>query len=849
MHSVSKYKIESMKKLNLLIILAIIFTSCTNMKKESMDSSAGTLKKSVIWLGANEINSNKPLSVGFRKQINIETIPQKAEMMVFADSRYLLWINGKYVERGPCRFDPKGPMYDIINIKDYLLKGKNVLAFLVQGNVAANINMKVMKHYPGLTAHIKIGDQQIVTDSTWLCSEQIPQQILSDRWTWSCILDNVDANSSDYNWQMPHFNDSLWKPSVSVSGDSWGTFSKRSIPLLRETDLGRGTILQIRNNKTIDTIPKKLKDNLPSKFNSGDEIVIDVGKLSLIYWTMEMNAMKGTELVFTPCQDFVNGEAMVSYNCIATFKTRDGDQSYMSTDTYGFRYLEIVVKGGPLTLNDIHFFSRLYPNIRIAKFDCSDDFLNRTWEQSSYTTEVLCEDGYVDSAERSEWMGDAGMVQYQVGRMVISGPADGTDSIIYSDPRLLRNMLIHIGQSQLEDGRLKAHHPSDRYDYHWYIEDYSCLWVQALRQYYENTADIGLVKELWPELQKQMDWFLKKKNYSGLYTSREFFLHLDNPLRYQECQGATINAFIFKALDDASYLAKNLGKNIESDKYRKEASSLKTIFNQLMWCDTVGSFYSALYYPEFSKDSKLDELKLSSIKDPASERPEWANGVWQWIEKGNKVQPTVQAALVALNRGIVTEDHFTDVKKYLLTHYSELKNPYSHMMLFDELYKFDQDSLDTEVLDIIRTRWKSMVNRVSPGTSTEAFETKGYLCHPFGLVPAYSLPAYVLGVRKPESVWKKTILVEPRLGNLTFAKGVGLTELGPVPVEWQKDGENSLKFRFEIPGNVKAVIRLPKQGEKNRIILNSVPVDFDIDGRFLEFKVNSGIYEGEVSKL
>jgi len=838
-----------MKKFSLIIILAIIFDSCTNRKQESMDSSSGMLKKSMIWFDANEINSNKPLSVGFRKEINIEDIPQKAEMMIFADSRYLLWVNGKYVDRGPCRFDPKGPMYDIINIKDYLLNGKNIIAFLVQGNVAAGINLKVMKHYPGLTAQINIDDQQIATDSTWLCSDQIPQQILTTRWTWSCILDNVDANSLDYNWQMPHFNDSLWKPSVPVSGDSWGTFSKRAIPLLRETDLGSGTILQIRNSKAIDTIPKKLRDNLPSKFNAGDEIVIDIGKLSLIYWTMEMNSIKGTELVFTPFQDFVKGEGKVNYNCIASFKARDGDQSYMSTDTYGFRYLKIEVKGGPFTLNDIHFFSRLYPNIRIAKFECNDNFLNKTWDQSSNTSEVLCEDGYVDSAERSEWMGDAGMVQYPVGRMVISGPANSNDSIIYSDPRLLRNMLIHIAQSQLEDGRLKAHHPSDRYDHHWFIEDYSCLWIQALRQYYENTADIGLVKELWPALQKQMDWFLNKKNFSGLYTAREFFIHLDNPLRYQECQGATINAFIFKALDDASYLAKRMHKNLESDNYRKEASSLKKIFNQLMWCDTTGSFYSALYYPEFSKDSKLDELKLMSIKDPASERPEWANGVSQWVEKGKKVQPTVQAALVALNRGIVSEDHFEDVKKYLLDHYSDLKNPYSHMMLFDELYKFDQDSLDTKVLDIIRTRWKSMVNRVSPGTSTEAFETKGYLCHPFGLVPAYSLPSYVLGVRKPEPVWEKTILIEPRLGNLTSVKGVGLTEFGPVPVEWQKDGGNFLKFSFKIPKNIKAIIRLPKLGEENQIILNGQPIDFAIKGRFLEFQVKSGEFNGEISKI
>ena len=87
------------------------------------------------------------------------------------------------------------------------------------------------------------------------------------------------------------------------------------------------------------------------------------------------------------------------------------------------------------------------------------------------------------------------------------------------------------------------------------------------------------------------------------------------------------------------------------------------------------------------------------------------------------------------------------------------------------------------------------------------------------------------------------------MGDLTFVKGVGLTEFGPVPVEWQKDGENSLKFSLEIPKNAKAVIRLPKQGDQNQIILNGQPIDFVIKGRFLEFKVKSGVFNGEIIKI
>jgi alpha-L-rhamnosidase len=834
-----------MNRLLPVISLLIILSACSKEQEVDYNSFGPLLQKSFIWTSRYD---TVPCSVGFRKEIELKDIPRNARLMIFADSRYVLWINGKYIERGPCRFDPKGPQYDLIDLKGSLNKGKNTIAVLVHGNVRNAIgNLKIMKHLPGLSAVLEADGRQIVTDSTWRCSDKIPEQMWTDVWTWSCILDNVDTNTPDFNWQSPGFDDSNWSHSFQIAGETWGPLKPRYIPLLRETDLGSGTILQVKNGKSADTSARKLPDSLPLKFSSGDEIVIDAGKLSLTYWVLKIKAEKGTEIVFTPCQDFVRGETIINYNCISRLIAREGAQKFLSTETFGFRYLNMKVQKGSFTLDSIRFISRLYPNTAVAEFRCSDNFLNRTWEQSSYTSEVLCEDGYVDSAERAEWMADVAMIQYPVSRMVISGPGEGNNEIIYSDPRLLHNMLLHTAQSQQADGRLKAHHPSDRFDLHWYIEDYSCLWVQGLRQYYENTADSQFVKELWPVLKKQMKWFLDRKNGSRLFTAREFLIHLDNPLRYQVCQGATINAFIYKALLDAAYLAGKMGEQEDKRLYEEEADSLKAFYNKIMWDEKAQNFHAAVYYPEFSKGEKLPELKMVPIEDPASKVKKWSDGNVQWLEKGEKVPGTVQAALVALNRGIVSDEHLFAARKFLVQHCNELKNPYTHLMLFDELYKYNQDTLDIKVLDIIRTRWKSMVSRISPGTAAEGFETQGYLCHPFGLIPAYSLPGYVLGVRKPEPVWKRTVLIEPHPGDLQYAKGVAITEFGPIPVEWVKPGGNIMNFRFEIPGNTEAVIRLPKQGKQNQVKINGEAVDFREDGRFIEFRLKAGIYSGAVT--
>lgn len=829
-----------MNRLISLLTFMICISSCRQDPKPDCGIFGPKLQNSFIWYHEDDSLRETRYSVGFRKSINLKEAPSGSRIMIFADSRYVLWINGKYAGRGPCRFDPKGPQYDVLDIGQFLQRGRNQIAVLVQGNVTGSL--KIMKHRPGLTAVIRAGKREFATDSTWACSRNIPEQMISDIWTWSCILDSIDATGTDFNWQSAGFDESGWTRALRIPGDSWGPLKKRYIPLLRETDIGSGSILLVRNGIETDSAVRELPASLPVKFRSGDEIVIDAGKLSLTYWTAKINAEKGTELVFSPCQDFIKGQTVINYNCITRYKARDGEQTYMSTETFGFRYLNIKVNSGSFTLDSIRFTSRLYPEIILASFECNDEFLNRTWKQASYTSEVLCEDGYVDSAERAEWMADVGMIQYPVSRMVVSGQGeDGTT--IWSDPRLLHNMLLHTAQSQMPDGRLKAHHPSDRFDLHWYIEDYSCLWVQGLRQYYENTADTAFVNDMWPVLKKQLSWFIDRKNPCGLITAREFFIHLDNPMRYQVCQGATVNAFIYKAFTDAAHLADLLGKDDDAILYSREADSLKRAYNRVLFDKKTGSFLAAVNYPDVRGAGSLPDLKMVEIQDPATKSKAWSDGNVQWIKKGEKVPATVHAALVALNRGIVSDEHLASVQDYLIKHCGELKNPYTHLILFDALYKIGQDSLDLKVLNIIRSRWKSMVSRVSPGTAAEGFETQGYLCHPFGLVPAYVLPSYVLGVRKPAPVWERSIVIEPRPGDLLRAKGVGLTEFGPVPVEWEKDGK-TFRFSFTIPQGIEAFIRLPCSEGKSTLILNGRDYEFTKNGMFAAFWVRQGTYTG-----
>ncbi len=96
------------------------------------------------------VDISSPASVGFRKGITLSEIPESAKLHIFADARYMLWINGTYVAQGPNRFDPKRPEYDTLHVRDYLNQGANTIAVLVQSHLS---NYRFIKNTSGLGAN------------------------------------------------------------------------------------------------------------------------------------------------------------------------------------------------------------------------------------------------------------------------------------------------------------------------------------------------------------------------------------------------------------------------------------------------------------------------------------------------------------------------------------------------------------------------------------------------------------------------------------------------------------------------------------------------------------------------
>ncbi len=186
-------------------------------------------------------------------------------------------------------------------------------------------------------------------------------------------------------------------------------------------------------------------------------------------------------------------------------------------------------------------------------------------------------------------------------------------------------MLRRTSLTQQPDGRVKANTYSDRWDIHGYMEDRSCDWIQGIRRYYESTGDAAL-RELLKPVVLQTKWFLAHRTIHGLVNARKWVV-LGNPMGYQNCEGAGLNAFVFKALIDAAYLGNVIGEKQQANELNIEASQLKHAFNTYLWDKEKGTYYAG----HFENDS-IGKQSLLSRKLNLT------------IQNGN-VEPTFHAAL------------------------------------------------------------------------------------------------------------------------------------------------------------------------------------------------------------
>ena len=176
----------------------------------------------------------------FRRRFQLRRGPGHAPARLTADSRYVLWVNGQELGRGPARSQPSRQRYDAYDLAPYLVSGTNVVAVLVtyygratsfwQPAPAGSSSDAVLV----FEARLSEGTARRSSSRTGTggCSAPPPgpsRRIPGPPWR-ACPWRSYDARELPAGWRDAGFDDSAWARAAVVSATHIGGLAQSRPP-------------------------------------------------------------------------------------------------------------------------------------------------------------------------------------------------------------------------------------------------------------------------------------------------------------------------------------------------------------------------------------------------------------------------------------------------------------------------------------------------------------------------------------------------------------------------------------------------------------------------------------------
>ena len=485
-------------------------------------------KAKLIWLPSEtETYYDRPQNsyVCFRKKFHLREKVPTATVRVFADSRYVLYINGQYVTKGPARSDPRWQFVDVIDVSKYLRVGENIIAAMVlyygygTGHSIDSI--------PCFLLDADLGDSSVLTDSSWVCKKCeafLPNPPRVNGCKGPCEI--FDLRKYDEDWMTSDYNDKTWErvsTRVVHRNSPFRNLLARPIPLLREemvdavsvVALGEGVAVAPEssarlhyaiNEECKSVTLKPTCESLPLRVpvrSLGDRfsiVCVDFGKVLTGYLHFCVNGHAGdvVDVIFaeakTPdLRPFIN---VKTYRPISRFILREGKNDLQVFFNYdAMRYAYFIFRGEDNELCSASISWVTYPMDRMSSFNTDDQKLQKLWDISAHTLRLCMQDGFLDSPsrEQQQWMGDA-RCQARF------------NAYLSGDMRMLRKVLYQFAQSQDYEGMTCSRYPDQNINLA-PIPDFCLQWIGAFEDYYDFTGDLKPAYDLFDHMIRAIRWF------------------------------------------------------------------------------------------------------------------------------------------------------------------------------------------------------------------------------------------------------------------------------------------------------------------------------------------------------
>ena len=512
-----------------------------------------------IWLG----DDSKPVAAMFRKVVTLEEAPKQVAAWLTADVKYLLYVNGRLVSRGPVDIgrDYAGGQthrwfYDFRDLTPFFTKGKNVITAEVFRQSA--VGSTVSRGKPGFIFEAEMMSPAgktttVKSDASWraLPAAQFPD------------VKTYDAEKEPTGWRAPEFDDTTW-PVCREIEDVWAPLVASEIPPLMEARYPVARIEGLPNR----TVSK----------NGMFRVVFD--RVLSAYPTLKVKGGKGAKLTIkahhTMTVKLNGGEQYLEFPFMTEIVPAYTVEMKNVTEP-----LEIVEAGANFTSQPVEYR---------GAFECSDEQLNRMWKVSRWAVQICMQTHHLDSPNHQEPLSDPG--DYLIEAMVAH--------YAFAQPWLAR-----------QDVRKFAWLLKDE-NYHNFHTSYSIGWLQMLMDYYDFTGDKTLVVEMAPYVHELMDTYATWRGKNGILSEAPNYMFMD----WVKIEGfgchhppavigqGYLTAFYYHGMEMASRVAAMTGDTTRVAKYAKQRQEIAVAFNRELWNDGCGLYRDGKPFQTSVKPSK-----------------------------------------------------------------------------------------------------------------------------------------------------------------------------------------------------------------------------------------------------
>ncbi len=737
-----------------------------------------------------------PLMAVYRRRFSLADAAT-VRIHVSADERYVLFLDGRRIGRGPERGTPDLWFFETYDLP--LTAGDHALVAQVWA-LGALAPLAQMSAAPGLTVRADgphdalLGTGKARWEAKPLTGHRFVTPV-SPVWPAYFVGPNeiVDAARDDADWQGGAGEG--WEQVPAREEDQrnrWGVSSPHALapaPLPPETERERraGTVRHVAamGEPDLGAVPIRASDDRPAEHapwqglidghvpltiapHTGRRVILDLGDYICAYPELTVTGGGGSRIELRWAEalwrepgpgartkghrDTIEGQYFDGLMGDTFYPDGGAGRRFESVWWRAGRYLQLTARANdePLTLDALTVRETGYPLEMDSRFHADDPRLARLIPMLLRSLQTSAHETYTDSPyyEQLMYVGDArleALMTYAIAR----------------DDRLPRKALAVFDASRFPGGLTQARYPSREPQL---IAPYALCWVAMVHDYALWRGDRPFVVTLLPGVRGVLDRYLASVTDGGVVGNMPGWNFVDGVPSWANGVPpgpAPITWQLVGALAMAAEIEGWAGEPEMDQRWRRHARELAAHLVESSWDERRGLFADDLERRRFSEHTQCLAVLSGQMDGRHRER---------------------------IAHGLLAD---TDLERtsYYFTHY-----------LFDTYRALDLgDALLARLVP-----WFALQDHGFK-TTPEYREPARSDSHAWSAHPLYHMFATVLGVR-PASFGFQTVDIAPLLGPLQAIGGTSIHPQGAIELDLRREA-GRLVGTIVLPGKVTGIVR------------------------------------------